>query len=113
MEAGAGHRGCCGAQGHSSQDQGWREKNGAKSKGGRVIALSAEGAQARGDRGPTFWVEAGGWDSETQHGERESLTPRSGEGVEGDVLCLSVPLKKKMFAEPPAPATARRCVQPG
>lgn len=107
VEAGAGHRGCWGAQGHRFQDRGWREKNRAKSKGGRVIALSAEGAQARGDRGPTFWAEAGGWDSETQHGARESLTPRSGEGVEGDALHVCWFNLKKKFAEPPC------CVQPG
>lgn len=32
-------------------------------------------------------------DSETQHGVRESLTPRSGKGVEGDAIHLPVQFK--------------------
>ena len=44
-------------------------------------------------------IDAGGQDSGTWHGARESLTQRSGEGVEGgDALRLSVPFKNCLLS---------------
>lgn len=42
--------------------------------------------------------EADGWDSETQNGPRESLTPRSGEGMEGNALCLPGQFNKRLLS---------------
>lgn len=42
--------------------------------------------------------EADGWDSETQHGARESLTARSGEGMEGNALCLPGQFNKRLLS---------------